>query len=235
MWTLEDVRRFYATVGQRTQHEEYKTPKIDEYHKLEEQEIYNIVKKGSVVLEAGCGQGRIIDLLKDKCANIIGIDFVQEVAENTAEKFKNYKNVKVIYGDVSDMPYIPDESVDYVLCTFNTLGTIPEPYDKKAVEEFKRVVKPNGKIVISVYSKNALKEQLALYEKANWEVIAYDDKAVYTAEGLVSRRYNEKELFSYFDNDKRFNVEVKPLNEVSLMLIAEKVEDGGGWKRIYFK
>ena len=231
MWTKEDVRRFYSTVGQRTQCKEYKTPKIDEYHELEEEEIYALVKEGSTVLEAGCGKGRIINLLKDKCARIVGIDFVPEIAKETAERFKGYANVEVIQGDVTDMPYIPDNRFDYVLCTFNTLGTIPEPHDRKAVEEFKRVVKPNGKIVLSVYSKEALEEQLALYEKANWQVIKYDDKAVYTAEGLVSRRYNEEELLEYFKGDDRFEVEIKPLNEVSLFLIATK-RDKNYWKLV---
>ena len=222
MWTKEDVKKFYATVGQRTQFKEFKTPKIDEYHKLEEEEIYRIVKEGSRVLEAGCGQGRIIDLLKDKVAEIVGIEYVEEVARKTAEKFKDVPNVKIICGDVCDMPYIEDNSFDYVLCTFNTLGTIPEPDDFDAVEEFKRIVKEGGKIILSVYSKEALEEQLALYEKANWQVIRYDDKAVYTAEGLVSRRYNEEELMRYFEGDDRFDVVIYPLNEVSLFLIATK-------------
>ena len=217
MWSLQDVKQFYSTVGQRTQIKNFKTDKIEEYHKLEQDEIYKSIRDYSIVLEAGCGKGRIIDLLKDKRGiKIIGVEYVPEIAEETAHRFKDYSNVQIINGDISNMYFFDDNMFDYVVCAFNTLGTIPEPYDKEAVEEFKRVVKPDGEILISVYSKEALEEQLKLYDKADWKVIKYDDKAVYTAEGLISRRYSINELLDYFNEAS--DISIKHLNEISLFM-----------------
>jgi len=223
VWSLDDVKRFYATVGQRTQDSKYKSEKIEEYHELEEEFLRKEIPRASSVLEVGCGKGRILDLLKDRCIELVGVEYIPEVAEETAKRFEDWPNVEVIYGDILEMDGIlPENHFDYVLCMFNTLGTIPKPYDEKAVDLFKKWVRPGGKIILSVYSEDALEEQLILYDKAGWNILAFDEEAVYTKEGLVSRRYTEDKLRDYFKLYDDFDVDVMKLNDISYILVAKK-------------
>lgn len=52
-----------------------------------------------------------------------------------------------IYLDITDMPQIPDNTYDLVLCS-HVIGCIPD--DSLAIREMRRVLKPGGKAIIQV-------------------------------------------------------------------------------------
>jgi hypothetical protein len=56
-----------------------------------------------VLVDVGCGQGRIINYWLEKKMNnrIIGIEYDEGIAAATKERLKNYKNVEIICGDAT--------------------------------------------------------------------------------------------------------------------------------------
>lgn len=110
---------------------------------------------GSMVLDAGCGEGGVaIDLAKHHKLNVTGVDIL---GFNIARAKKNAKQegvddrVTFLEADYSATS-LPDSSYDAVY-TMETLVHAPDY--KAALAEFHRVLKPGGKLVLFEYSMAA--------------------------------------------------------------------------------
>lgn len=100
------------------------------------------------LLDAGCGTGRhTIPLLKK--GDIIAVDIAFNMVKilNTKTRSKN------LHAVVADLSYLPfrENSIGTVIC-IATLHHLPGRYRLKALKEFKRVLKPRGMAIITVWS-----------------------------------------------------------------------------------
>ena len=86
------------------------------------------------VLDAGCGEGVLVDEFKDRLA-ILGVD-------------ANYSSEHVRTGSVTALPFA-DASFDHGLC-LDVLEHLTYPEQAEAVAELFRVVRPGGELLISV-------------------------------------------------------------------------------------
>ncbi len=124
------------------------------------------IKEDDVVLEVACGTGRATV----EIARIIGeegkfyaIDLTQAMlkrAENKLKKHNLLDKVDLRLGDAKNLPY-PDETFDivYNAYMFDLIDVSEFP---TILSEFKRVLKPGGKLVLVNMSKN--KKGKTLYE-----------------------------------------------------------------------
>ncbi len=96
------------------------------------------------ILEAGCGFGKWVIYLKRKGYDIIGIDFAKE-AIGMAKRYD--KAIPVEFGDITQIQY-PNNYFD----AYMSLGVVEHFQEGPflALKEAKRVLKPNGLILISV-------------------------------------------------------------------------------------
>lgn len=98
--------------------------------------------KGRVAADAACGTGRLSSLLVERGYDVVGIDGSPEMLDVARTRFPNATWRE---GDLRALP-LDDSSVDVVL-TGLALAHLPslEP----AFEEFARVLRPGGHLVIS--------------------------------------------------------------------------------------
>ncbi|MFA5084583.1 MAG: class I SAM-dependent methyltransferase, partial [Candidatus Paceibacterota bacterium] len=101
----------------------------------------SIDAKNRKILDAGCGEGRFSRYFIESGANIVSMDFSEEYIN--LDK-KNIKGGKFVVGSVTSIPF-PDSSFDYVF-TVDVLQHVPEL--KKALSEFRRVLKKGGTLII---------------------------------------------------------------------------------------
>lgn len=102
-------------------------------------------------LEAGCGAGLFLSLLRDKCAGMYGCDLSANMIKKAGEFAKG---VPLCVSEASRVPFAP-RSFDRVLCYSVFLCFPDETYAKEAVRELVRVTKPGGKILIGELSDPA--------------------------------------------------------------------------------
>lgn len=103
--------------------------------------------EGKLVLDAGCGVGRYIDVIKDRGAEIIGADYSYAI-DVAQENLSGQGNVHLIQGDLFNLP-LRDGLFDYVY----SVGVLHHTPDTK--QGFQALVKklaPGGRISIYVYS-----------------------------------------------------------------------------------
>ncbi|WP_237710921.1 class I SAM-dependent methyltransferase [Saccharopolyspora spinosa] len=113
------------------------------------------VRPGQRALDLGCGAGRHAFELYRRGADVIAFD--QDVAEleNVAAMFAAMRAenqvpdgaaAQTVSGDALALPF-PDEHFDCVIAS-EIMEHIPE--DEKAMREMVRVVKPGGRVVVTV-------------------------------------------------------------------------------------
>ncbi len=108
--------------------------------------------RDSLVLDAGCGEGKVASYLAQRCGlKIIGLDLVQW-AINKANKTKRKFNLQDrLEFHVSDYTHIAKrDNIFDGIYTMETL--VHSPNYKKALKEFCRVLKSNGHLALFEYS-----------------------------------------------------------------------------------
>lgn len=109
------------------------------------------VKEGQKILDVGCGNGRLYNLLKDKNVNYIGVDNSEEMIRHARERFEDQKTGCIFeVGNILKLNY-PDESFDAVFA-IAVLHHIPsKKLRMQALSEVKRVLVPGGYFVLTVW------------------------------------------------------------------------------------
>ena len=114
------------------------------------------VPKGSKrVLDIGCGNGELICMLAEKGHKCVALD----LSKNRLAKFKNRAKklgVAQIQGDSTNIP-LQDSSIDLIMCS-EVLEHIKD-YEK-VLKQMNRILKPHGRIVVSVPYNEELTEIL---------------------------------------------------------------------------
>ncbi|MBV6622594.1 MAG: class I SAM-dependent methyltransferase [Rivularia sp. (in: Bacteria)] len=108
----------------------------------------------STVLDVACGTGEFELLLLDKnpTQRITGVDISEKMLDIARNKCQDYPNVEFYKASANSLPFA-NHSFDVVVCA-NAFHYFEKPL--VALSEIKRVVKPNGKLIILDWSKDFL-------------------------------------------------------------------------------
>lgn len=100
-----------------------------------------------IVLEIGCGVGRVGKHLAGRCRRWIGADVSPNMLTFAAERLQGFPNVEFVELSGNDLRPIGDSSIDVVYCTVVFMHL--EGWDRYGyVEEAFRVLHPGGKLYI---------------------------------------------------------------------------------------
>jgi len=194
-------------------------PEFKEWTTQDVFEIKKLLKNDSIVLDVGCGWGREIKELAPFCKKIIGIDNDPNEIETAKSYLKDIPNVELFVQDAKKTSF-PDESFDIIISIGNTFGNLGN--DKKAVlQEMKRLIKKDGKILISVYSKDANSKRLKAYESIGLKIKTIENGKIVFEDGLISEEFSKNELEKIFE---KFQLKVRfiDIGEIAVLCIVSK-------------
>jgi SAM-dependent methyltransferase len=126
--------------------------------------------EGKVVLEAGCGMGRFLDVVsRDGAALAVGVDLSSAVDAAYAN-IGQRPNVLITQGDIFRLPFKPG-AFDVVY----SIGVLHHtPSCERAFKTLVSLVKPGGTIAISVYAatvKPGVPWALNIFRRQAWRVV----------------------------------------------------------------
>jgi ubiquinone/menaquinone biosynthesis C-methylase UbiE len=112
------------------------------------------LSKEDIVADIGCGNGRHIFPCSIQCKKVIGIDISRELLYIVQKKLKVKKiqNISLLHSDSRNIP-IKNNSLDailYIASLHNISGRLNRI---KSLREIKRILKSNGRALISVWSR----------------------------------------------------------------------------------
>jgi len=183
--TLEDVQKTYNEIAG-----EFSASRMALRHDFENYAEY--FKNGQKIVDLGCGNGRLLMLLKEKINNFdyIGIDNSDELLK---EAQKNFPDAKFIHGDQLQIP-LHDESCE-VLCNIRAFHHIPsKKLQQKALQEMQRVLKPEGLLILTCWNLWNRKQfkfivKATIKSLLNLGKTSYKDTQIPWGKGKITRYY----------------------------------------------
>lgn len=150
------------------------------------------------VLDVGSGTGVNFEFFNDD-VEVLAIEPSKEMQEKSVAKI-NKKNIKLLNVGVNDtalQSLIPSKSLDAIVCTL-VLCTIPNP--EEALVNFKKWLKPNGKLIILEHIHSHKKTNAFLEKMLNplWKKIGEGCNLTRNTDVLLKEKGFVSENASYF-------------------------------------
>ncbi|MEK7627570.1 MAG: methyltransferase domain-containing protein [Patescibacteria group bacterium] len=140
---LEDTRRNYNLIA-----DDFSRTRRNLWPELSFLKEY--IKNGDKILDLGCGNGRLVELLKDRDIEYTGVDNSERLIELARYKYSADK-IKFIVTDGFNLPF-PDNYFDKIF-SVAVLHHIPSRELRlKFLSEMRRVLKKDGIAVFMVWN-----------------------------------------------------------------------------------
>ncbi|PIR54285.1 hypothetical protein COU75_01625 [Candidatus Peregrinibacteria bacterium CG10_big_fil_rev_8_21_14_0_10_42_8] len=104
---------------------------------------------GKILLEIGCGTGRLTEFIADHFAQVIGVDISSQMIEDGTKRLASKKNIIMYATDGVSYP-LKDQSIDAAF-SFIVFQHMPTPEIVRSnFEEISRVLKPGGVVKLQL-------------------------------------------------------------------------------------
>lgn len=172
------------------------------------------VAPGQHVLDIATGRGAVLFPLADAVGSLgrlVGIDISQQMIAETSKELleKDLPWVELVCMDAEHLNF-PDNSFDFVFCGF---GLFFLPSIPTALLEFKRVLKPQGKLVVSIWGENSTLDSL-INEEIN--------KICKTKSLIATPLWNDRELARFLEDASFEDIQIFKENKTFLHRTAEE-------------
>jgi ubiquinone/menaquinone biosynthesis C-methylase UbiE len=135
----------------------------DEFFQTGKEEISGVMKsvnelnhpltKGKA-LDFGCGVGRLSQALAEEFDEVVGVDIAPSMIELAGKYNKHAEKCKYFVNDADDLSRFDDDTFDFIYTNI-VLQHIEPKYTKLYIQEFIRVLKPNGLLIFQQPSGKA--------------------------------------------------------------------------------
>jgi ubiquinone/menaquinone biosynthesis C-methylase UbiE len=119
---------------------------------------------GSVVLDAGCGNGRHAWPLVRAGYEVVGLDSSRMLLAAAHRATPAARRPRFMPGSYTALPLGPG-TFDAVLCLGTALGYLGEAADREALREFRRVLAPSGRLVVEILHRDEIGARLSEHEE----------------------------------------------------------------------
>ncbi len=104
-------------------------------------------KKYRTIIDAGCGNGYLLNKLAKISVNVVGLDYSEELLKASAKRIEGNKNITLLKADLTQKLPMKSNSADAIVASM-VLQYLPslEPF----VEESHRILKPGGILIVLI-------------------------------------------------------------------------------------
>jgi len=149
-----------------------KKPKLKNWHKRFLQLYKNLLNRMKI-LDIGCGTGEFLFELQKRGYEVWGVDFSKNAIE-TAQKYFALKNVYTMsfneFFKKKDLPQFD------IITFFEIIEHLDNPLE--FIQNVKRLLKPNGKIILSTPWRERLLPSLNIWDYPSFHLTRWNEKAI---------------------------------------------------------
>jgi SAM-dependent methyltransferase len=168
-----------------------------------------LLRKDSLVLDAGCGDGKMAEALA-RLSEVVGCDFSREALLKLRNQRDNELDVNLVECDITRTPF-SEEKFDLVSCV-HALSHLHAEDRSKATREISRVVKRGGHVFVEVFGRGDIRFG------DGEEVEAFSFRR---GDGILTHYFQEGEVPSLF-RDLELVSEIGSLRRVTYGTVAGK-------------
>ena len=158
-------------------------------HPLDHERLTRALPRDAVILDYGCGQGRLSRELVDRgFVNVLGIDSSPEMIRIASERVPEAG----FHATQGERLPCGDASIDAVLLFAVLTCIVSDDAQRKLLLEFKRVLRPHGLLVVSDYPLQTDERNTARYAQFEQELGGYG--RFRSSDGAVLRHHSREWL-----------------------------------------
>jgi len=196
----DDLKRAYEAIA-----EEFDQSRKTQWNEFEYFKKY--ITNNAKILDLGCGNGRLFDVLNEKKVDYIGIDASSSIIDKARI---NYPNAEFKLGDMANLDF-PDENFDAVFAVASFHHIPDKKLRNHVLSEVNRVLKPKGIFIVMVWNLFQWKYIKAFISSILSFIIhfgfkySWNDLWIKWGDYPIRRYYHAflpSELSSYFKNNK---------------------------------
>jgi SAM-dependent methyltransferase len=209
---------------------EIATPRIKQYLEAEIRFVISNLHGTDLVLELGCGYGRVLKAVSPFVSMIFGNDISLESLEFAKSYMKPCRNYRLIQMDASNTGFRPC-IFDTVFCIQNGISAFGVD-KKRLIAESLRVTKNNGSLLFSSYSPKIWEERLDWFRKQSQIGLLGEideekthDGTIVCKDGFRASTVSGSEFVELF-GDFGLNVSIIEIDESSIFCKAIKRKNG---------
>jgi len=155
--SAERLKRVYAIAP----------PRVQGYIKAEVEFVCSKIKRGDIVLDLGCGYGRIIPDLTHIAQTVIGIDNSLESLQYGRDMLSHIANCHLLCMNAVELSF-RDGIFDLTVCIQNGISAF-HVNQGELIRESIRVTKPGGIVLFSTYAEKFWPDRLEWFERQSKE------------------------------------------------------------------
>ena len=171
--SAERLRRCYEIAPQR----------VKQYLEAELTFVLDRISPSNLVLELGCGYGRLIPKLAKKARFVVGIDTSISSLEYGRKLIRSTSNCLLIQMDATQLSFL-DRTFDVVVCIQNGISAFHVDQEH-LIQESIRVAKQSGTILFSSYSDKFWKYRLEWFKRQSEEGLVGEIDFNKTRDGVI--------------------------------------------------
>lgn len=158
-------------------------PRVQQALDAEVSYVSEYASPGSIVLELGCGYGRVLKTLATRARVVVGVDTSMRSLQMARDYLGGLRNWRVAAMDAANLA-LGDGSIDVAVCIQNGLSAFKvDP--RRVVEETLRVVRPGGTALFSSYAARFWDSRLEWFRiQADHHLIGAIDESL-TGAGVI--------------------------------------------------
>jgi 2-polyprenyl-6-hydroxyphenyl methylase/3-demethylubiquinone-9 3-methyltransferase len=199
--------------------------RIKQYLNAEIDFVCNRIKGSDLILELGCGYGRVFPKLLTNAKTILGIDNSLSSLEYGKQMFSLNNKVQFFQMDAGELGFFND-TFDAVLCIQNGLSAFRVEM-KKLISEAIRVTKPGGQVFFSTYSEKFWNHRLEWFQLQSEQGLIGEIDYEHTKNGIIVCKDGFKavtilpEDFRKLGSELSYKSGIKEIDNSSVVLTIE--------------
>jgi 2-polyprenyl-6-hydroxyphenyl methylase/3-demethylubiquinone-9 3-methyltransferase len=158
-------------------------PRVQRYLEAEVDFVLKKINPKDLVLDLGCGYGRIVPQLARKAGLVIGIDTSYSSLILGRKRLKDVSNCLLIKMNAACLAF-KERSFDVVACIQNGISAF-QVNQQDLIRESVRAAKPGGIVLFSTYSEKFWQQRLSWFELQAEAGLLEEIDYTKTGEGII--------------------------------------------------